>query len=99
MKFLISPVLTLILLACDPGPPEVPANVSACEGACIVFDHFGCEVESENGNLKLCQDKCERIAMVGYVWAEDSSGPGCVVKVKTREQLRACNVRCREVIE
>ena len=85
---------TSLIIGCDPGPPNLPDAVEKCEGACLVFEHFECEAESEGGNHELCVSKCERVASLGYVWTDDKSGPECIVRVKTLDELRSCNVRC-----
>jgi hypothetical protein len=90
--------LPLVTFGCGPdAAPEVPESVGACKGACMIFDHHDeCKVESENGNIELCTEKCEYQAGLGYIWTDDTSGPRCVVKSdRTLEGIRACNVRCQ----
>ncbi|MFA5053233.1 MAG: hypothetical protein WC565_04205 [Parcubacteria group bacterium] len=89
--FILLPVITA-LGSCRPNPPVVPEGVEKCEGFCIVLEHFECPEKGES--REVCTAKCERVAGLGYLWTDDSSGPSCGVKATTIDELRACNVRC-----
>lgn len=91
--------LPFIAFGCGPEvAPEVPESVGACKGTCMIFSHYDeCSVESDNGNVELCTKKCEYQAGLGYIWADNSSGPQCVIKSdRTLAGVRACNVRCQK---
>lgn len=88
--------LPLLLLGCPPPvPPYVPETVEACEAAGVVLDFYSCE----EGPGRFGADylpNCKHMASLGYVWTTPDSGPVCIRKAQSLEQLRACHVECKQ---
>jgi len=91
---LLLPVITFGIGCGDGPPPHIPATMDACDGSCVIFEHYDCP--EFHGSMDECVSRCKRIAKVGYLWVDDSSGPQCVVKAQSLGDVRACNVRCKQ---
>lgn len=83
-------VFACMLAACLAERPATPDVAPLCPKSCAILR----ELECPEGLDPKCEPKCERVAGLGYVWTTDRSGPACVVHATSREQARACNVRC-----
>ncbi len=89
-KRAIAAALALVLIGCAKPAPDVPPSVGACEGSDIVLDFYSCPEGARPDYVA----ECKRIAGLGYLWTDDQSGPLCVVKAKSLDEVRACNVEC-----
>ena len=85
--------VALVFTSCT-TPPLLPYGVEKCEGSCLVLKHFDCPEKDES--KELCTEKCKHLASLGYVWPDDTSGPACIVKAKTIDDVRTCNVDCAQ---
>lgn len=87
---IILPVITVI--GCNGGTkPVLSDGVEKCEGACIVLEHFNCPEAKQD-----CIPKCRKIASIPYLWNDDTSGPLCLIKAETIQNVRDCNVKCKQ---
>lgn len=86
----------LLCVACPerptPLPPKDVVTASACVESCSRLKELACPEGDESD----CVSSCEKIASLGYVWTSEASGPKCVVKAGTVEQVRKCNVKCKK---
>lgn len=85
-------LLALVLSGCSPEPVTPSPGLPLCPQACDMLERLECP----EGIDPECTPDCERLSRLGYLWADDSSGPECVVTSDgTVEGVRACNVRCQ----
>lgn len=73
-------------------PPHVAETVEACEAAGVVLDYYDCQGAPKSTPNYL--PNCRRLAALGYVWPDDTSGPVCVRHAESKEEVEACHVVC-----
>jgi hypothetical protein len=75
-------------------PPEGSATHPACVRACVKLKELGCPEHVRKPGGKTCYRVC-----VDAVEAMLDLEPTCVVKARSVEEVRACGVRCRTLVE
>ena len=84
-----------LLAGCSPYvvSPTTVNSETACPEACAhMKQKFP---ECPEGNDPQCIPGCQQNFRLGYVWTDDSSGPLCIVRATSKQQLHDCNVACQ----
>jgi len=82
----------LLLASCNPEvPTPLPADVGACDDACVVLVKTACAEGQPSPGGVPCLDWCADYHRPGYMrpWA------GCVAVATDVDGIRACGVECK----
>lgn len=86
-------LVAIAVCGCTLGPPpHVAETVESCEAAGVVLDYYSCEGAPKSTPRYL--ENCRRLAGLGYVWSDATSGPVCVRHAQSVDEVRACKVVC-----
>lgn len=73
-------------------PPRDVVTETACKESQEQLIALGCPEGRHAGYM----ESCEQLMSLGYIWPTEESGPRCIVKATSVDEVRACNVRCEK---